>query len=48
VTTPATRHPYAAAFADEAGENVRLRTRNMLAHSVNRAREAAPQTVPAK
>ena len=40
-------HPYVAAFADEASENVRLRTRNMLAHSVNRAREAAtPQ--PAK
>jgi hypothetical protein len=28
-------HPYVAAFADEASENVRLRTRNMLAHSVN-------------
>jgi hypothetical protein len=42
-------HPYVAAFADEASENVRLRTRNMLAHSVNRAREAgAPQTTPAK
>ena len=42
-------HPYVAAFADEASENVRLRTRNMLAHSVNRAREAAaPQTAPAK
>jgi hypothetical protein len=38
-------HPYVAAFADEASENVRLRTRNMLAHSVN---EAAPQTTPAK
>jgi hypothetical protein len=35
-------HPYVAAFAEEASENVRLRTRNMLAHSVNRAREAAP------
>ena len=42
-------HPYVAAFADEASENVRLRTRNMLAHSVNRAREAAaPQPAPAK
>ena len=42
-------HPYVAAFADEASENVRLRTRNMLAHSVNRAREAAaPPTTPAK
>jgi hypothetical protein len=42
-------HPYVAAFADDASENVRLRTRNMLAHSVNRAREAAaPQTTPAK
>ena len=42
-------HPYVAAFADEASDNVRLRTRNMLAHSVNRAREAAaPQTTPAK
>jgi hypothetical protein len=42
-------HPYVAPFADEASENVRLRTRNMLAHSVNRAREAAaPQSAPAK
>lgn len=42
-------HPYVAAFADEASENVRLRTRNMLAHSVNRAREAAaPQPPPTK
>jgi hypothetical protein len=42
-------HPYVAAFADEASENVRLRTRNVLAHSVNRTREAAaPQTTPAK
>lgn len=42
-------HPYVATFTDEASENVRLRTRNMLAHSVNRAREAAaPQITPAK
>jgi hypothetical protein len=42
-------HPYVAAFAGEASDNVRLRTRNVLAHSVNRARVAeAPQTTPAK
>jgi hypothetical protein len=42
-------HPYVAAFADDASENVRLRTRNMLAHSVNLAREAAaPQPAPTK
>jgi hypothetical protein len=42
-------HPYVAVFADEASENVRLRTRNILAHSVNRAREAAaPQPAPSK
>jgi hypothetical protein len=35
-------HPYAAAFAEEAGANIRTRTRNMLAHSLNRAREAQP------
>ena len=43
-------HPYVAAFADEASNNVRLRTRNVLAHSVNRAREAAAPlaTTPAR
>jgi hypothetical protein len=35
-------HPYVAAFADEASANIRARTRNMLAHSLNRAREAQP------
>lgn len=35
-------HPYVAAFADEASANIRGRTRNMLAHSLNRAREARP------
>jgi hypothetical protein len=35
-------HPYVAAFAEEASANIRLRTRNMLAHSLNRAREAQP------
>jgi hypothetical protein len=35
-------HPYVAAFADEASANIRARTRNMLAHGLNRAREAAP------
>jgi hypothetical protein len=33
-------HPYVAAFAEEAGANIRARTRNMLAHGLNRAREA--------
>jgi hypothetical protein len=35
-------HPYVEAFADEASANIRARTRNMLAHSLNRAREAQP------
>jgi len=35
-------HPYVAAFAEEASANIRTRTRNMLAHSLNRAREAPP------
>ena len=35
-------HPYVAAFADEASANIRARTRNMLAHTLNRAREARP------
>ena len=35
-------HPYVAAFADEASANIRVRTRNMLAHRLNRAREAQP------
>jgi hypothetical protein len=35
-------HPYVAAFADEASANIRARTRNMLAHGLNRAREALP------
>jgi hypothetical protein len=35
-------HPYVAAFADEASANIRARTRNMLAHRLNRAREARP------
>lgn len=35
-------HPYVAAFAEEASANIRARTRNMLAHSLNRAREAQP------
>ncbi|WP_457281699.1 hypothetical protein [Polaromonas sp. P5_D5] len=39
-------HPYVAAFAEEASANIRIRTRNILAHSLNRAREAQPQ--PAK
>lgn len=35
-------HPYVAAFAEEASANIRARTRNMLAHGLNRAREALP------
>jgi hypothetical protein len=35
-------HPYVAAFADEASANIRARTRNMLAHGLNRVREAQP------
>lgn len=35
-------HPYVAAFAEEASANIRMRTRNMLAHSLNRARETQP------
>lgn len=35
-------HPYVAAFAEEASANIRARTRNMLAHSLNRVREAQP------
>ena len=35
-------HPYVAAFAEDASANIRLRTRNILAHSLNRAREAQP------
>lgn len=35
-------HPYVAAFADDASANIRARTRNMLAHSLNRARETQP------
>jgi len=35
-------HPYVATFADEASANIRARTRNMLAHGLNRAREAQP------
>jgi len=35
-------HSYVAAFADEASANIRARTRNMLAHRLNRAREAQP------
>lgn len=35
-------HPYVAAFTEEASANIRMRTRNMLAHSLNRAREAQP------
>lgn len=35
-------HPYVSAFADEASANIRARTRNMLAHGLNRAREALP------
>lgn len=35
-------HPYVATFAEEASANIRTRTRNMLAHSLNRAREAQP------
>ncbi len=42
-------HPYVAAFAEDASANIRIRTRNMLAHSLNRAREAAaPHAAPAK
>jgi hypothetical protein len=35
-------HPYVATFAEEASANIRSRTRNMLAHSLNRARETQP------
>jgi len=35
-------HPYVATFAEEASANIRTRTRNMLAHSLNRARETQP------
>jgi len=35
-------HPYVAAFAEEASANIRTRTRNMLAHSLNRARQTQP------
>jgi hypothetical protein len=35
-------HPYVAAFTEDASANIRLRTRNMLAHSLNRTREAEP------
>jgi len=35
-------HPYVATFAEEASANIRARTRNMLAHALNRAREAMP------
>jgi len=35
-------HPYVVPFADEASANIRTRTRNILAHTLNRAREAQP------
>lgn len=35
-------HPYAGAFAEEASANIRARTRNMLTHGLNRARQAQP------
>ncbi len=41
-------HPYVAGFAEEASTNIRLRTRNVLAHSLNRQREASPAPATAK